>query len=218
MYKCINSVCTIIIVNCSWDGLLEGRNCSCAWSLCSVDQKVTVQSGSVLDVRGPEWFCQSFCSLRMSSFWRVGSVVPMIHSAVRSTLRSLLRSDYWLQIRKDTVTENNCFFSANYPERSPLKFPHSIQCNIRTDAESHSYLLNVLSALCAVHPSLLEDSFMPSFQIITIQCVHYRSKNWSQKDKIITIFFKEMYTLIQQGCITLIKSDSKLFYDVTKDL
>ncbi len=41
------------------DGLLGGRNCSCVWSfwcseLCSVDQTVTVQRGSVLDVRGPE--------------------------------------------------------------------------------------------------------------------------------------------------------------------
>ncbi len=27
------------------------------------------------------------------SSWRMGSVVPMIHSAVRTTLRSLLRSD-----------------------------------------------------------------------------------------------------------------------------
>ncbi len=38
------------------DGLPEGRNCFCVWSvwcseLCSVDQMVTVQRGSVLDVR-----------------------------------------------------------------------------------------------------------------------------------------------------------------------
>ncbi len=76
-------MCTIIIVNCSWDGLLEGRNSFCVWliwcsELCSVDQTVTVQRGSVLDVRGPEWFCQPFCSLTQ---------------AVRTTLRSLLRSD-----------------------------------------------------------------------------------------------------------------------------
>ncbi len=49
-----------------------GRNCFCVWSfwcseLCSVDQTVTVQRGSVLDVKGPEWFCQSFCSLWMST-------------------------------------------------------------------------------------------------------------------------------------------------------
>ncbi len=35
--------------------------------LCKVDQTVTVQRGSVLDVRGPEWFCQPFCSLWISA-------------------------------------------------------------------------------------------------------------------------------------------------------
>ncbi len=64
-------MCTIIIVKCSWDGLPKGRNCFCVWSfwcseLCSVDQMVTVQRGSV-DVRGPEWFCQPFCSLWIST-------------------------------------------------------------------------------------------------------------------------------------------------------
>ncbi len=65
---CAALVCTITIVKCSWDGLLEGRNCACAWpfwcsELCSVDQTVTVQRGSVLYVRGPEWIFQPFCSL-----------------------------------------------------------------------------------------------------------------------------------------------------------
>ncbi len=46
--------------------------CSCAWpfwcsEFCSVDQTITVQRGSVLDVRGPEWFIQSFCSLWIST-------------------------------------------------------------------------------------------------------------------------------------------------------
>ncbi len=64
-------MCTIIIVKCSWDGLLEGRNRFCVWSfwcseLCSADQKVIVKRGSVLDVRGPEWFWQPFCSLGIS--------------------------------------------------------------------------------------------------------------------------------------------------------
>ncbi len=69
----VNSVvCSMFNVKCSWDGLLEGRNCSCVWSfwcseLCSVDQMVTVQRGSVLDVRGPQWFCQPFCSLWIST-------------------------------------------------------------------------------------------------------------------------------------------------------
>ncbi len=53
-------------------GLLEGRNCSCVWpfwcsELCSLDQMVTVQRGSVIDVRDPEWFCQPFCSLWIST-------------------------------------------------------------------------------------------------------------------------------------------------------
>jgi len=46
-------------VKCSWDALLGERNCFCVWSfwcseLCSVDQTVTVQRGSVLDVRSPD--------------------------------------------------------------------------------------------------------------------------------------------------------------------
>ncbi len=46
--------------------------CSCAWpfwcsEFCSIDQTITVQRGSVLDVRGPEWFSQSFCSLWIST-------------------------------------------------------------------------------------------------------------------------------------------------------
>ncbi|XDV46539.1 hypothetical protein PO909_014421, partial [Leuciscus waleckii] len=34
---------------------------------------------------------------------------------------------------------------------------------------------------------------------------------------IVCLFFKEMNTFIQQGCIKLIKSDSKDIYNVTKD-
>jgi len=70
MYNSV--VCSTFNVKCSWDGLLEGRNCSCVWlfwcsELCKVDQTVTVQRGSVLDVRGPEWFCHPFCSLWIST-------------------------------------------------------------------------------------------------------------------------------------------------------
>ncbi len=65
-------------VKCSWDGLLGERNCYCVWSFwcskfCSIDQTVTVGRGSVLDVRGPEWFCQPICPLWMSTVlgeWR----------------------------------------------------------------------------------------------------------------------------------------------------
>ncbi len=43
-------MCSTFNVKCSWDGLLEGRNCSCVWSfwcseLCSVHQTVTVLRG-----------------------------------------------------------------------------------------------------------------------------------------------------------------------------
>ncbi len=65
-------------VKCSWDGLLGERNRYCVWSFwcskfCSIDQTVNVGRGSVLDVRGPEWFCQSICPLWMSTVlgeWR----------------------------------------------------------------------------------------------------------------------------------------------------
>ncbi len=65
-------MCSTFNVKCWWDGLLGEINCLCVWSfwcseLCSVDQTVIVQSRSVLDVMGPEWFCQYFCSLWMST-------------------------------------------------------------------------------------------------------------------------------------------------------
>ncbi len=37
------------------------------------------------------------------SSWRVGRVVPMIHSAVRTTLRSLLRSDLVAELNKTII-------------------------------------------------------------------------------------------------------------------
>ncbi len=65
-------MCSTFNVKCSWDGLLGERNYFCVWSfwcseLCRVVQTVKVQRGSVLDVRGPEWFCQPFCSLWIST-------------------------------------------------------------------------------------------------------------------------------------------------------
>ncbi len=53
-------------------------------------KNLVFKRGSVLDVRSPEWFCQPFCSLWMSR--RVGMGVPMIRSAVRTILHSLLNS------------------------------------------------------------------------------------------------------------------------------
>ncbi len=55
------------------------------------------------------------------SFWRVGRVVPMIRSAVRTTLHNLLRSDLVAELnqtvielqRTDSVmAEKNCFSSS----------------------------------------------------------------------------------------------------------
>ncbi len=80
-----------IIVKCSWDGLPEGRNCSCVWSfwcseLCSFDQQATVQRGD-----GSRGILPApLLTLYKYSSWRVGRGVPMICSAVRTTLRSLL--------------------------------------------------------------------------------------------------------------------------------
>ncbi len=90
------------------DGLPEGINCFCVWpfwcsELCSVDQTATVQRGSVLDVRGPEWFCHRFCSLWISTVPLVGRVVPMIRSAVRTTLRSLLWSDLVAELNQTVI-------------------------------------------------------------------------------------------------------------------
>ncbi len=101
-----NVVCSMFNVKCSWDGLLEGRNRSCVWSfwcseLWSVDQTVTVQRGRVLDVR-----VQSealMLTLDEYSYWRVSRVVPMIPSAVRTTLRSLLRSDLVAELNQTVV-------------------------------------------------------------------------------------------------------------------
>ncbi len=81
--------------------LPEEINCSCVWSfwcseLCNVDQTVTVQRESVLDVRcdGSRVILSALLlTLDEYSSWRVGRVVPMISPAVRITLRSLLRSD-----------------------------------------------------------------------------------------------------------------------------
>ncbi len=37
------------------------------------------------------------------SSWRLGSVVPMIHSAVRTTLRSLLKSDLVAEMNQTVI-------------------------------------------------------------------------------------------------------------------
>ncbi len=54
---------------------------------------VTVQRGSVLNEGSRVILTAILLTLDKYSSWRVGRVVPMIRSAVRTTLRSLLKSD-----------------------------------------------------------------------------------------------------------------------------
>ncbi len=84
-------MCSTIIVWCSWDGLPEGRNCSCVWSfwcseLCSIDQ-----NSSKRECAGREGSRVILSALLLTldeySSWRVWRVVPMIRPAVRTTLR-----------------------------------------------------------------------------------------------------------------------------------
>ncbi len=120
-------VCSTFNVKCSWEGLPEGRNCFCLWSfwcseLCSVDQAVAVQrecagfegSGVILPAL--------LLTLDKYSSWRVGRVVPMIRSAIRTTLRSLRRSDLVAELNQTDVdvqrtdsmmAEKNCFSSSS---------------------------------------------------------------------------------------------------------
>ncbi len=44
-----------------------------------------------------------FLTLDKYSSWREGRVVPMIHSAVRTTLRSLLRSDLVTELNQTVI-------------------------------------------------------------------------------------------------------------------
>ena len=73
--------CTCLLlsvgINCSWGGLPEGRNCSCAWpfwcsELCRADQTTTVQRGRGLCVRGPGWFCLLFTHSGWGQFLESG--------------------------------------------------------------------------------------------------------------------------------------------------
>ncbi len=121
-----SAVCATFYVKCSWDGLHEGRNCSCIWlfwcsELCIVDQTVTVQRRSVLDVRVHVILPALFLTLDEYSSWRVGRVVPMIRAAVWTTLCSLLMSDFVAELNQtvidvqrtdSTMAEYNCFSSS----------------------------------------------------------------------------------------------------------
>ncbi len=98
-------MCTIIIVKCSWDGLPEGRNCSCVWSfwcseLCSGNSSKRECTGC----EGSRVILPAlFLTLDKYSSWRVGRVVPMNRSAVRTTLRSLLRSDLVAELNQTVI-------------------------------------------------------------------------------------------------------------------
>ncbi len=52
---------------------------------------------------GPEWFYQLFFSLWMSTVLGEWGGLPMIHSSVRTTLRSLLRSDLVAELNQTVI-------------------------------------------------------------------------------------------------------------------
>ncbi len=55
-------------------------------------------------MRGPSDFASHFAHiLEKYSSWRLGRVVPMIRSAVRTTLRSLLRSDLVAELNQTGI-------------------------------------------------------------------------------------------------------------------
>ncbi len=58
-----------------------------------------------LDVRGPEWFCQTFCSLWISTVpWEWGRLYQWFaQNSVQTTLRSLLRSDLVAELKKTVI-------------------------------------------------------------------------------------------------------------------
>ncbi len=106
---------------CEVDGLRE-ENCVCVWSfwcseLCSVDQTRECAGCEGSRVILPALLF----TLDKYSSWRVGRVVPMIRSAVRTTLRSLLRSDLVAELNQTVIdvqrtdsmmAEENCFSSS----------------------------------------------------------------------------------------------------------
>ncbi len=87
---CINSfVYYKFIVKLTVHGLPDGKKLFLCWpfwcsELCSIDQTVTVRRGSVLDVRGPEGFCQPFCSFWMSTVLGEWGELPVIRPAVQT--------------------------------------------------------------------------------------------------------------------------------------
>ncbi len=112
---------------CSWDGLLEGRNCS--WSGRSGAQSSVASTKNSNSSKRESAGCEGsrviFPALLLTldeyRSWRVGIVVPMIHSAVRITLLSLLRSDLVAGLNQTVIdvqktdsimAEYNCFSSS----------------------------------------------------------------------------------------------------------
>ncbi len=88
----------------------------------SIDQTVTVQRRSVLDVRNQEWFCQPFFSIWISTvLGEGGGLYQWFAQQFRTTLRSLLRSDLVTEVNQTVIdmkrtdsmmAEYNCICSS----------------------------------------------------------------------------------------------------------
>ncbi len=100
--NCIIVLCVPTFnVKCSWDGLLGERNCFCVWpfwysELCRADQCAGCEGSRVI-------LPALLLTLDKYSSWRVGRVVPMIRSAVRTTLSSVLRSDLVAELNQTVI-------------------------------------------------------------------------------------------------------------------
>ncbi len=107
--------------NCSWGRLPGGRNCSCAW-LSWYFPGIKSSKRGWLGCEGSRViFWALFLTLDVYSSWRVGRRAPIILSAVRTVLCSLMMSDFVAEAnqtvidvhRTDSMTaEYNCFRSS----------------------------------------------------------------------------------------------------------
>ncbi len=107
MYNSV--VCSMFVVKCSWAGLPEGRNCFCAWpfwcsELCSVDQTANSSKRECAGCEGSRVILPALLlTLDTYSSWRVGRVVPIIRSADRTILCSLLSSDLVAELNQTVI-------------------------------------------------------------------------------------------------------------------
>ncbi len=92
-------------IKCSWDGLPGERNCFCVWSfccseLCSVDQTVTAQRESVLNVRVQSDFARLFALSGRVQFlgeWGGGCTNDSLSSPDYLTESSEVRFGSWAE-------------------------------------------------------------------------------------------------------------------------